>query len=189
MLKKNITYTDLDGNTVTEEFSFHLSKAELVEMEAEHPGGLAAYLTRIVETQDGAQIVRAFKDLILRAYGKRSEDGKRFIKNKELNDEFMETEAYSAFFMELATSADAAAEFVNGIMPADMDKELKRLNVETTASPTEQTRQVAESTPVILNPVENSPEKGSKQMTRAMATSMSHEELIQRMKDGWVIIQ
>lgn len=196
MLKKNITYQDLDGKTVTEEFTFHLSKAELVEMEVEHQGGLSAYLTRIVESEDGAQIIKAFKNLIVRSYGKRSEDGRRFIKNSSLVDEFMETEAYSSLFMELATNAEAAADFVNGILPEGLDKDLEKLSVDTTPAPAQQQRAVAEATPYksILSELEDADremrkELQSKQMTRAQAIAMDGEELKQRMQDGWVIIQ
>ena len=83
MLKKSITYEDFNGNEVTEEFAFHLSKADLIEMEAERRGGLAAYLQHIIDSNDGAAIINAFKDLLLRSIGKVSEDGKRFVKSEE----------------------------------------------------------------------------------------------------------
>ena len=34
MLKKTITFEDLDGNLVTDDFYFHLSKAEIAEIAA-----------------------------------------------------------------------------------------------------------------------------------------------------------
>lgn len=117
MLKKTIEYTDFDGNKRKEDFYFNLTKAEVAEMELSTEGGLAKSLTKIVETQDSKRIVESFKDLILRSYGIKSPDGKRFIKNQEVRDEFSQTEAYSELFMELATNADMAAGFVNGIVP------------------------------------------------------------------------
>lgn len=122
MLKKTITYPDLDGNPVTEVFYFNLSKAEIAEMELRHQGGLGAYLQRIVESQDGAAIIDTFKDIIRKAIGRRSEDGRRFVKSEEIADDFMQTEAYSQLFMELVTNADAAANFINAIVPADMEQ-------------------------------------------------------------------
>lgn len=127
MLKKTITYTDFNGNEVSEDYFFHLSKAELVELELSHKGGLSEALQRIVEAEDGKGIVAEFKNIILSAYGQRSEDGKRFIKNQELRDEFESTEAYSALFMELITEADKATEFINGIIPAGMAEEAAKL--------------------------------------------------------------
>lgn len=118
MLKKTITYTDYNGSERTEDFYFNLSKAELMEMELSTTGGLAETIQRIVKAQDAPAIIKIFKDLVLKAYGEKSPDGKRFIKSKELADSFAQTEAYSDLFMELATNADAAAEFVNGIVPA-----------------------------------------------------------------------
>lgn len=123
MLKKTITYTDYNGSELTEDFYFNLSKAEIMEMEMGTTGGLAEMITKIVAAQDAPAIIKVFKDLILRAYGEKSADGKRFIKSNELSTAFSQTEAYSQLFMELATDAEAAAAFVNGIIPADMAKE------------------------------------------------------------------
>ena len=120
MLKKSITYTDYNGTERTETFYFNISKAELMEMELGTTGGYAEMLQRIVETQDAPSLIKIFKDLIFKAYGIKSSDGKRFIKSKELSEEFAQTEAYTVLFMELATNADAGAEFVNGILPQDL---------------------------------------------------------------------
>ena len=122
MLKKTITYTDYNGSERTEDFYFNLTKAEIMEMELSTTGGLAEMIQRIVATQDQPAIIKIFKDLVLKAYGVKSPDGKRFIKSTELSTEFSQTEAYSQLFMELATDADAAAKFVNGIIPGDIDR-------------------------------------------------------------------
>lgn len=119
MLKKTITYTDYNGVERTEDKYFNLSTAEVMEMELSTAGGLAEMITHIVKEQDGAAIIKIFKDLILKAYGEKSPDGKRFIKSNELSTAFSQTEAYSVLFMELATDADKAAEFVNGIIPSN----------------------------------------------------------------------
>ncbi len=118
MLKRTITYPDYNGGTRTEDFYFNLTQAEITEMELSVDGGLVEMINRIVAAQDGRQIIATFKDIILRAYGEKSPDGKRFVKSQELRDAFSQTEAYSKLFMELATDADAAAAFVNGIVPA-----------------------------------------------------------------------
>ena len=123
MLKKTITYTDYNGAERTEDFYFNLSKAEITEMEMGVKGGLTETITRIVAAQDSAAIIKIFKDLILKAYGVKSPDGKRFEKSEELSTEFAQTEAYSNLFMELAFDANKAAEFINGIVPADLAKE------------------------------------------------------------------
>lgn len=122
MLKKNIKYTDYNGTERSEDFYFNLTKAEVMEMEMSTTGGLAEMIQRIVNTQDHPAIIKIFKDLVLKAYGEKSPDGKRFIKSEELATAFSQTEAYSILFMELATDADAAAKFVNGIIPADMSQ-------------------------------------------------------------------
>ena len=117
MLKKTLTYTDYNGVERTEDFYFNLTKAEVTEMELSVNGGLIMLIEKVVATRDSKQIVEIFKDLILRAYGEKSLDGRKFIKNKELTDSFAQTEAYSDLFMELATNAEAATVFINGITP------------------------------------------------------------------------
>lgn len=121
MLKKTITYTDYNDNERTEDFYFNFSKAELTEMELSTVGGLTELIEKIVNTQDGPKLVKIFKDLVLNAYGEKSADGKRFVKTEEIRNAFAQTEAYSELFMELATDANAASAFINGIMPKDLD--------------------------------------------------------------------
>lgn len=123
MVKKTITYTDFDGNERKEDFYFNLTHAEVTEMELSTDGGLVKMLEKIVAEQDSKKIIETFKDMILRSYGEKSPDGRRFIKNQELRDAFSQTEAYSELFMEVATNAEAAAAFMNGIIPRDPKKE------------------------------------------------------------------
>ena len=124
MKKETITYVDYNGVERTEDFYFNLSKAELMEMEMSTTGGLAEMIQRIVAAQDAPSIMKVFKELILKAYGEKSPDGKRFIKNPELSEAFAQTEAYSQLFMTLATDADAATAFINAIVPT-MDEPKK----------------------------------------------------------------
>lgn len=123
MLKRTITYTDYDGNERTEDFYFNLNKAEIIEMETSKDGGFVKMLQKIVAEKDSNKIVAVFKDFVLKAYGEKSPDGKRFIKNQELRDAFAQTEAYSELFMELATDEKAAAAFVTGIIPPTPSKQ------------------------------------------------------------------
>ena len=121
MLKKTIEYTDYNDVKRKEVFYFNLTKAEIMEMELSTTGGLAEMIQKIIDTQDTPQIIKLFKDLVLKAYGEKSADGKRFIKNDNIRDGFAQTEAYSELFMELATDANAAASFVNAIVPKDLE--------------------------------------------------------------------
>lgn len=125
MLKKTITYVDYNDVERTEDFYFHLSKAEAMEMELSVNGGLTAMIKKIVATQDAPKLMEIFKGIVLKAYGEKSDDGRRFIKSEELSKAFTETEAYSQLFMELLTDSDAMAAFVNGIIPKDVADEAK----------------------------------------------------------------
>lgn len=125
MIKKTITYEDFNGKKVTEDFFFNLTKTELVELEVSEKEGLSEALKAIVDAQDNNQIVEKFKKIILLSYGQKSDDGRRFIKNDQLREEFSQTEAFSELFIELATDADAAAKFISGVVPASMASELQ----------------------------------------------------------------
>jgi hypothetical protein len=118
MLKKTITYTDYNGKERTEDFYFNLTKAEIVEMELSESGGLAKHIEKLTKEEDGAKIIELFKTVIEKAYGVKTDDGRRFRKSKELFLDFAETPAYDLLFMELSQDAKLAAAFMNGIVPA-----------------------------------------------------------------------
>lgn len=118
MIKKTITYLDYNDVERTESFYFNLNEDEIAEMELTTNGGLAETIKAIVDAKDTAAIVKIFKGIILKSYGEKSADGKYFKKSEELSMAFSHTKAYSKLFMELATDADAASKFINGIMPA-----------------------------------------------------------------------
>ncbi|WP_456074137.1 hypothetical protein [Holdemanella biformis] len=124
MLKKTITYEDFNGVERKEDFYFNLSKAEIMEMQFGTVGGLDVMLKKIIDAKDVKSIMDTFKMLILKAYGIKSDDGRRFIKSEEIAKEFEQTEAYSILYMELASDDNAAAEFVNGIIPKDVATEV-----------------------------------------------------------------
>ena len=120
MYKQTLTYTDFNGVERTEDFYFNFTKAELMDMQLSTDGGLLEIIKRIVNAKDTPALIKLFKDVILKAYGIKSEDGKRFKKSDEIREDFSCTEAYSEIYMELATNSDAASEFINGILPADL---------------------------------------------------------------------
>ncbi|MBP5596995.1 MAG: hypothetical protein J6Y02_16545 [Pseudobutyrivibrio sp.] len=130
MLKRTETFTDFDGNTRTEDFYFNLTKAELTEMQMSEVGGLEKRLRGIIMAQDGVRIMSFFKDILLKSYGVKSADGRRFIKNDEVRKDFEETEAYSQIFMDLVTDADKMADFIKAVIPSDLseqvDKEMEK---------------------------------------------------------------
>ena len=129
MLKKTISYTDYEDNERKEDFYFNLTKAELTEMELSTVGGLKKMLEKIVMEQDTTKIVAIFKGIIEKAYGEKSDDGKRFIKvvnGRRLVEDFEQTEAYSNLFMELISDADAASAFIKGMLPLDLQKDLEK---------------------------------------------------------------
>lgn len=125
MLKKDITYTDFDGKSVTEPHYFHLNKADLTKIELRYKGGLEAALRRVVEAENGQEIMDMFEFMIKESYGVRSEDGRRFIKTQEVWDNFRQTDAYSELFFELVSDAQAAAAFVRGVVPANLAEQVE----------------------------------------------------------------
>jgi len=117
MIKKTVSYEGYDGNLYTEDFYFHLNEFEVTELEFSKDGGLAQTLERIVKEQDNRAIIAIFKELLIKSVGRKSPDGKRFVKNDEIRDDFIQSPAFSKLFMEMGNSADAAIAFVNGIIP------------------------------------------------------------------------
>jgi hypothetical protein len=126
MLKKTITYENWDGETVTEDFYFNLTKSELLELEMAHKESFRERIQKIIDSKDGGVILGEFKKIVLQTYGEKSEDGKRFVKTADIQNSFSQTEAYSTLFFELATDAGAAAAFVNGIVPRGLAEEVAK---------------------------------------------------------------
>lgn len=120
MFKHEITYTDFDGNKRTETLYFNLTKAELLNMELGTKGGMENLISRIVEEEDVPRIVELFSQIIDKSYGKKSDDGKRFMKSDEILKEFKETQAYSDFYFNLATDTEFAIDFINAIVPSEL---------------------------------------------------------------------
>lgn len=169
MLKKTVTYTNFDGEEVTEDLYFHLTKAEMVEMEMSHEGGMSDALQRIIDAQDGKAIMAEFKNILLTTYGQKSLDGRRFVKTEKLREEFASSEAYSALFMELVTNTDAAIEFVKGIVPQDM--------VEQATAAMEEAQRPQ------LTPVPDEPQSEVRKVTPAEIRIMSTNDMLALQKD------
>lgn len=127
MLKKTITCKNFNGVETTEDYWFNLTESEVIEMQLGTAGGLDQQISQIVAGMDMPNIVRFFKDFVLRSYGVKSPDGKRFIKNDEIREAFSQTNAYNKLFMELAFDDVAAAEFINGVIPKDVVDKMAEL--------------------------------------------------------------
>ncbi len=126
MLKRNITYENFDGETVTEVFYFNLTKTEIIDMQMSYEGGLDAVIQRIVKAEDIKSLIEEFQNIVLMSYGQRSDDGKYFRKSDSIREEFKHHAAYDSLFMELATDDKAAADFMIGILPRDMAQDLPK---------------------------------------------------------------
>lgn len=133
MIKKEITYKNFDDEVVVETARFGFNETELMELEAQPGGGLTAAIKKIEENpEDGGIILGEIKKIIMWAYGVVSEDGRRFIKNDMVRKDFEETGAYNALVMSLATNADAAAAFMNGLIPSGL---VEKVEASTTEAP------------------------------------------------------
>lgn len=116
MLKREIIYENYDGVEIKETFYFNLTRSEIVMMGMEDDGDLAERLKAIVDTKDGKQIVKVLHDLLLRSYGEKSSDGRRFVKSPELSKAFSETPAFDILFDEIL-DPDKALDFINALIP------------------------------------------------------------------------
>lgn len=134
MLKKTIKYKDFNSNEREEDFYFNLMQSEIAELELSTVGGFTESIQKIIQTQDGPEIIKQFKKIILKSYGEKSADGKRFIKSDELSEAFSQTNAYSELFMELATDDEAASAFINGIVPDELKQDENNISVVSPAN-------------------------------------------------------
>lgn len=134
MIKKTIPYTDYDGTERTEDFYFNLSMAELMEMQTSVEGGMRGYIQRIMAANDQTALMKLFKDVLLMTYGKKSDDGRLFLKNDAVRAEFEASPAFSAIYMELMSDAQKAADFINGLIPANLRDQNPAMNMATTAN-------------------------------------------------------
>ncbi len=127
MIKKTVTYKDLNGTERTESFYFHYYESEILEMELSVDGGFAERIQRIIDAKDQPTLIRVIKKFVLDAYGVKSDDGKQFIKNEEERRKFEQCPAYSKIFMELVLNDKVASDFVNGVIPEEMADRVTKL--------------------------------------------------------------
>lgn len=192
MLKKTIQYVDFNNDLVTEDHFFHLSKADLVELEMSEKGGLAAMIEKIIASGDASAIISEFKKLLLKAYGQKSEDGKRFIKTQALRDEFQSSEAFSTLFMELVTDGVAASEFINGVVPQGLAEDMAKIASRQKKDPGEPNLRTGEdmleeNIKLEQAKTEALPPK-QRVLTRAEVIAMDHEELSHLLATGKAVI-
>ncbi len=139
MLKRAINYEDFEGNPAVDVFYFNISEPELIELEVEFDKGFKKMLESIIEAKDHKNLIKRFKEIVLMAYGQKSEDGKRFIKSDQLREEFSQTAAFNTLFIEFATDDKKAATFLKSVLPKDMIGEIDKAladNPPTTTTPT-----------------------------------------------------
>lgn len=130
MLKKTMTTVDFGGTERTEDYYFNLTKAEIMEMQLCTDGGFVETVKKIVEAKNQLELTHLFKKIICASYGVLSPDGRKFVKNQQVLDDFMATQAYSDLYIELLSGDGKAAEdFVNGILPKDLTNEAAKAHV------------------------------------------------------------
>lgn len=120
MIKKTVTFTDYNDVEKTQDYYFNLNQAEIMEMELSSAGGMSETIQNVIKSNDTSTLIAIFKDLLLKSYGKKTPEG-RFEKSEALRREFESSAAYPILFVELATDADAASKFMNGVIPANLN--------------------------------------------------------------------
>lgn len=140
MITQTIKYEDYDGNEVTEDFYFNLTKLEVMEMEIRHEGGLSNYIEKLTKTTAGVEAYDLFKTIILSSCGKKSDDGRRFLKSPEITADFEQSPALGELIFGFLEDGNSAAEFIRGLLPAklvkDVEEEARRNGTTITELPT-----------------------------------------------------
>lgn len=130
MIKKTVTYTDYNGKERTEDFYFDLSEDRIIELSFSKDGGIEEFIQRIIQEKDQQEMIKLFRDFLELTYGEKSDDGKYFVQNEQVFAKFKATKAYSKIFMELAFNSDAAAEFINKVIPAEIAEKIAKYRAE-----------------------------------------------------------
>lgn len=188
MIKKTVSYDGFDGETVTEDLYFHFNKAELMELEVETERGFSKKLQAVAEAKDVREVLAVFKDIVVRAYGVRSEDGKRFIKTERAREEFDGSEAYSEVLFDLLSDPASAARFVGGLMPSDLLEKAKvesNLDIEKMIRELEEEKEkekAAQEEPKDISSDDEPTELRVVKDEEDLST-LSHEELVARLKN------
>lgn len=134
MLKKTFQYTDFNGNEQEETFYFNLSKSEVIEYELQERAGMSTTLQRIVEERDNQKILAHFKDIVMKSVGRKSDDGRRFVKNDDIREDFLASPAYDEMFVWLMSEPGAGADFINSVFPQDVEEFVKKIESDQQAT-------------------------------------------------------
>lgn len=126
MHKVTLSYVDFNGLQRTETFYFNLTKAELLDMQLTTYGGYAETVKAIIDAKDQPALIAIFKELLRKAYGKKSPDGRRFDKSPEIVADFVNCQAYSDLYMKLVMDDEYAADFIAKLIPADLAAEVAK---------------------------------------------------------------
>lgn len=130
MYRMLVTYTDFRDQEATDELFFHLTKAEVIDLEIgtrKGEGSLSASLQRIIDTKDGEEMYRTFKHVLTVSHGILSDDGKRHLKNERTREDFLSSAAFSALIERMLEDTDFAIEFVLNILPRGLQEEAQKL--------------------------------------------------------------
>ncbi len=121
MITKKIKYVDFNGTEREEEFLFNINKTEMYKFAKSVPGGMQKFLTDMVVAKDVFGMADMFQEIVLLAYGIKSDDGKRFMKSEEISRSFAESNAFEAFMDEILSNDNMAEQFIKDLLP-NLDK-------------------------------------------------------------------
>lgn len=126
MIKKTITFTDFNGEEVTEDLYFNLSTPEITKLSYKYGGDLKAYIEKVVATNDPMLMIEFMEDLMLSSYGIKSEDGRRFVKGRQVREDFEYSQAYAELFIILITKPSEAKLFGEGLVTTASEQKIKK---------------------------------------------------------------
>lgn len=125
MYIKKIKFKDFNDNEREQDFYFNLRKDELAKLTAKYGQNFEQRVRNMAMNDDKAGLYKLFEDLIKSSYGSKSEDGLHFRKSDEIWNDFYDSPAYEALFMEIMTDSDVATAFFKGIMPKDIAEKVE----------------------------------------------------------------
>lgn len=115
MLKHQVSYKDFDNKTVKETLWFNLTTRDSAKLTIKY-GDLAAYVKKIEKEKDAASMMVLIEDLVLTAYGERSEDGRHFVRNDEIRERFSYSLAFEALLDDLYSDEKKMSKFFDALL-------------------------------------------------------------------------
>lgn len=128
MIKETISYEDIDGNSKTMDAYFHLTMREMRQLLKD---GIQEKLDAVTSGKASTDDTFDLIDILIKtSFGKRIESNgeARFVKDPELTEEFMNSDAYDSLLGKLMSDEKFATRFFSGLVPKALSERMNAIS-------------------------------------------------------------